>query len=285
MDKKTIIKDLNINIYDDVLKLKVQEHVDMGWGIRDYLNIRFPNFLSKIFYEANRKSLDKVMNYSVNKLYYQMLTEGDTTIEEIEKLGLDLRESSYIKVKYEDKIALIRVFISSINSFEFDISPCFKLDASSTGITISPGNMSDVIFSFSGDHMIGYTKDVFMYQFGITCLLLKNFCINTKKILIDKDIPNDFEEFNIYSMLYSDKKMLNIKNTINDTLIKEVSRNKSKRIETVLSSNGEGIKDLIEKYNIKHTIFLNSQQIMKISLELGKTPKQVRDFIEKYLEK
>lgn len=278
-------KTIEIEIYGEKITYVQSLNVNMGWGIKDDLSIIFPKFMNEVITNKkndNRRTISQIARYTANKLYKKILTEGDSVIKEIKELGFEVDD--YIRIEYLDKVAIIRTFLSNKTSLKgIDINPFYEIDTDGYGMTITPGNMSDVIFYNNYGVVQGYTKDCYRYQFGIIALFVRDFCKNIKDILLNNKDIKDFEEYNFGACLYLNKEIIEIKKHIKEVIENKVTKNRSININKVLSSEGENIKDLLKKYNIRYKTLLYSDDLLKVCLDLGKMPNQVKNYIDKNL--
>lgn len=259
---------------------------DMGWGFNFGLNVTFPKFLTKKVLVENRETIRNIAKYCANKIQLEALTDANGLFEKMKAHGFTLPdENDGVLLSYdEDKSAFIRPYIFS---GKMDIHPFIEFNSvNEFGFTLVPGHFSDFFITerMTDSSMFGYTKDFMPSHFGIASLYLIDFSQILEEVLIHKNIPKDFDEYQDSAFIRFNPKALEVKNRIHQEIEKRTSLNKSKRIDTLIV-NKKSIYDLIRDYNITSSFQVRGTTLLHVALEFGKTVFQIESFVKKYIDK
>lgn len=287
MEPKTIKKSFSNN---SEMIIHMNER-DMGWGIKQDLNVKFPEFMNVQTIKEHKKEIESLMRYCTNKIHYLQLSKGKELLNEIKDKGIVMpKESMYVFIEDNETNSIIRPFIRNRQAknshVDIDISPFISFDCPTAyGFTAVPGSFSDFIITENySNQTVGYTKDFAYYQFGLTTILLELYSKLFYDFIFNNRKPSDFEEFSVQSFEYKNESYKQIKEKIKGYLEQQLTLNQSEKI-TMLNIKNESIDTLMDKYDIKYIVGLQHSDIVNIGLTLGKTPYQVKKYIENKIRK
>ena len=131
--------------------------------------------------------------------------------------------------------------------------------------------------------MFGYTKDFLPMHLGVNSIFLEDLCNILFDIEYHSKKTKDFDKFSAWDYRYNNEELKEIKQQIQEEIIKRILTNKGKRIET-LKVNEKTLMDSVIERNITSTFFMSDTEIVDLGIEFGKTPYQIFSFIEKELK-
>lgn len=244
----------------------------------------FPVFFSSSLIKKNANVLNKLFIYAAYKFYLKELTDGKSIIEKIKAKGYPYQEGDIMLMEYNGKSAILNTVI--YHSKKLEVSPAMVIFGGGVGgFTVSPGNFSDMYINEyigNSERLVGGTIDFIPYMASITAVFLE-FYLDLVKGFIDGKLPSDFETES-YNFYPTDEKYRNTIAEIMEHIRVQTAVNKAKRIDTLVV-DGKTVVDLMKELDIRFRYFIPSEDILLISLKMGKPVSQVKSYIESVLEK